>query len=92
MDQGLKILISLVILGYFGMVGVQVWWKKRGILTVNRFVLLQIAYWNLFVILALIAFPVSNNYTFIGIGLIILLWIGGYPFARWVYKQLILDK
>ena len=92
MDQGLKILISFVVIGYFGMIGVQIWWKKRGELTANRFALLQIAFWSLFVILALLAFPISNKYTFIAIGFIIVLWIGGFPFARWVYKQFIQNK
>lgn len=87
MDQGLMILILFAVICYFGTIGVQIWWKKRGELTANRFALLQITYWSIFVILTLIAVPISNEVTFIALGLIILLWIGGYPFARWVYKR-----
>ncbi len=46
MDQGLKILVLFVIIGYLGMTRLQIWWKKRGELTANRFALFQMVYWN----------------------------------------------
>jgi hypothetical protein len=70
MDQGLMILILFVVFGYFSMIGVQIWWKKRGELTANRFALLQIAYWSIFVILGLLADPISTENAFIALGLI----------------------
>ena len=66
--------------------------EKRGELTANRFVLLQVACWNLFIIIACLAFPISYEVTIILIVLTILCWILGYPMTRRIYRKFFPDK
>ncbi len=75
--------------GYLGMLWLQASWRRQGVLTANRFALFQVAFLSLFVLtVSLIAVPRMDG-KLIGTVLSLLLWPIGYPFARWLYRQVL---
>lgn len=92
MNQDLMILLLFEIISYFGLIVVQISWKKRGELTANRFALLNVSYLSVFIITAFLAISISYEHIIMFVGLVIIWWIGGIPFARWVYRQFFPDK
>ena len=88
-----QLLISETI-GYFGIIGLEIYWQIHGVRNEQRFALLQVASLSLIVITVGL-FNYSPEYPFGLIATIIsvfLLWIIVYPIARWVYRQIFSSK
>jgi ABC-type Fe3+ transport system permease subunit len=88
----MMLILFVEIVGYFGLLWLQATWYKNGQLTESRFALFQIAYWSLFTITAFLAISTTSEVTIIGIIVAVLLWVLGYPMARWIYRQVFPPK
>jgi hypothetical protein len=86
----MKYLLLLELIGYYAIILHQRSLYRQGKLTANYFALLQVAIWNLMLITGAFALSESFNLWFAVILLVISIigWVIGYPFARWLYKQL----
>jgi hypothetical protein len=90
----MRLVLISVIIGYFGVILLQIIWGIRGALTERRFALFQVAPLSLLMITAVLYYS-SPEYPF---GLVagsigtILFSIIGYPIARWVYRQIFPPK
>jgi hypothetical protein len=85
------------VLGYFGILLVQVFWHVRGELTERRFALFQVSSLTLIIITAGLDAYLSSPrpYPFgliaISIGTMVFA-VMGYPIARWIYRQMFPPK
>ena len=85
----MKIILAMELIGYIGMIWIQGRWYKRGELTANRFAIFQVTYLSLFILTGFLAISETFESTIVGIILSILVWVIGYPIARWIYKQMV---
>ncbi len=89
-EQIMSLILIIEVIGYFGVILLQIIWGIRGVLTEQRFALFQVASLTLIAITAVLYYS-SPEYPF---GLLagsigtILFAIIGYPIARWIYKQM----
>ncbi len=83
-------ILVIEVIGYFGIILLQIFWGIHGMLTEQRFALFQTASLTLIAITAVVHYS-TPNYPFGllagSIGTIIFALIG-YPILRWVYRQL----
>jgi hypothetical protein len=87
MDQGWIFLALWAIFSFLCLILAQVIMRKRGLLTANRFALLQIAGVETLIIVGFLGFPISYLTIIIFAALSLLCWIGGYPFFRLIYRR-----
>ena len=76
-------------IGYFGLIGLEIYWQIHGVRNEQRFALLQVASLSLIVITVGL-FSYSPEYPFGLVAIVIsvfLLWIIVYPIAGWFYRQ-----
>ena len=82
-------ILVIEVIGYFGVILLQIVWGIRGMLTEQRFALFQTASLTLIAITAVLYYS-SPDYPFGllagSIGTIVFALIG-YPILRWVYRQ-----
>lgn len=87
-------LLVIEMIGYFGILFLQLVWYSRGELTEQRFAIFQVASLSL-IMITVVLFSSSPEYPF---GLLagslgtILFTVIGYPIARWVYRQVFPSK
>jgi|RhiMetdeSRZDD1v2_1073273.scaffolds.fasta_scaffold115515_3 hypothetical protein len=85
-------ILIIEVIGYFGIIGLEIYWQIHGIRNEQRFALLQVATLTLIMITAgLNAYLSSPNpYPFgllaLSIGTLAFMIIG-YPITRWIYRQ-----
>jgi hypothetical protein len=90
----MRLLLVIEVIGYFGVLLLQIIWGIRGILTEQRFALLQVASLTL-IMITVVLLSFSPEYPF---GLLagsigtVIFGIIGYPIARWLYRQIFLTK
>jgi len=80
--------------GYFGIIGLEIYLQIHGIRNEQRFALLQVACLSLIVITVGL-FNYSPEYPFglVAVDIsVFLLWIVVYPIARWIYRQFFPSK
>jgi hypothetical protein len=86
----MKEILIVEVIGYFGVILLQIIWFVRGELTEQRFALFQVATLTLIMITAGLDAYLSSRYTFglvmVSIGTIVFAFVG-YPIARWIYRQ-----
>jgi hypothetical protein len=82
-------LIVVEILGYFGILLLQGIWYRRGELTENRFAIMQTAFFSLFFLSTLLAISTTLMVTTLGVVLSLVCWVFFYPFARWLYREML---
>lgn len=85
----MSLLLTIEVICYFGLIGLEVFWQIHGVRNERRFALLQVATLSLIVItVGLLNY--SPEYPFGLVAVVIsvfLLWIVGFPIARWIYRQ-----
>ncbi len=82
-------LLTIEVVCYFGIIGLEVYWQIHGTRNEQHFALLQVATLSLMVITVGVL-NYSPEYPFGLIAVVVLvflLWIIVYPIARWAYKQ-----
>jgi len=90
-------ILIIEVVGYFGILALQVFWHVRGELTEQRFALFQVASLTLIIITAGWDAYLSSPHPYpfgllaMNIGTIIFAIIG-YPIARWIYRQVFPPK
>ena len=82
-------LIVVETLGYFGILLLQGFLYHRGELTEGRFAILQTAFWSLFFLTTLLRLSTTVMVTTLGVVLSLLCWVFLYPFARWLYREML---
>lgn len=80
------------IISHFGMLLYMGIIQKRGKLTEQFFALVQVGYFNLYILTGFLITPVTSRVTVVFVLITIILWVIGYPFARWVYRQMFPSK
>jgi hypothetical protein len=86
----MRLILIIEVIGYFGVILLQIFWGIRGVLTEQRFALFQVASLSLIMITAGLDAYLSSPYPF---GLVagtigtIVFAIIGYPIARWIYRH-----
>ena len=94
MEHTMRLMLIIEIVGYFGILALQVFWAIHGILTEQRFALFQVGSLTL-IIITVGLFNYSPEFPFglIAISIaVFLLWVIGYPMARWIYRQIFPPK
>lgn len=81
-------IIYAEIICYFGMIWLMATMQKRGTLTGNYFALAQLIFVSLFVLTGSLLAPPTYCITLIWAAITIIIWLVGYPFARWLYRQI----
>jgi hypothetical protein len=84
----MRLLLIIEIIGYFGVILLQILWGVRRELTEQRFALFQVASLSLLMITAVLYYSLPE-YPFgllTGSMATIVFTIIGYPIARWVYR------
>jgi hypothetical protein len=84
----IALMIYIEIISYFGVVWYMGIMQKRGKLTEQYFALIQVGYISLITVTGFLLAPMSLEVTFTWVVIMIIYWILGYPFARWLYRQL----
>ncbi len=90
----MRLLLAIEIIGYFGELGLQAYWGIRGLLTEQRFALLQVATISLILITANLYYA-EPGYPFgvlVGSIATLVFMVVGYPVARWLYRQVFPGK
>ncbi len=90
----MNLLVTIEVICYFGILGLEVYWQIHGVRNERRFALLQVASLSLIVITVGV-FNYSPEYPFGLVAVVIsvfLLWIIVYPTARWIYRQFFTPK
>jgi hypothetical protein len=85
-------MLFIEIISHFGMLMYMGIMQKRGKLTEQFFALSQVGYFNLYVLTGFLLTPLTLNITITFVVITIILWILGYPFARWIYRQLFANR
>jgi hypothetical protein len=86
----MRLFIIIEVIGYFGLIGLEVFWQIHGVRNEQRFALLQVATLSLIMITAGLNAYLSSPYPFgLVVGTIgtIVFAIIGYPIFRWAYRQ-----
>ena len=76
----------------FGLVWLMARMYKLGKLTENFFVILILTYISLFLLTLFILVPPTDLDIFIWAVITIIVWLIGYPFGRWIFRQLLPPK
>jgi hypothetical protein len=90
----MRLMLIFEIIGYFGILALQIFWAIRGILTEKRFALFQVASLGLIMITAVLYYS-SPKFPFgfvTGTIATVIFFIIGYPIARWAYRQIFPPK
>ena len=85
----MRLLLLIEVIGYFGVLGLQIYWGIHGLLTERRFAVFQVGSISLIMITASLYYS-SPGYPFgllVGSLATILFAVIGYPFCRWLYRQ-----
>ncbi len=96
-EQIMSQLLVIEVIGYFGVILLQIFWGIRGMLTEQRFALFQVAPLTLIMITAGLDAYLSSPHPYpfgllaLSIGTIVFAIIG-YPIARWIYRQVFPPK
>ena len=86
----MRAILIVEVIGYFGIILLQIIWGIRGLLTEQRFALFQVASLSLIMITVVLS-SYLPEYPF---GLVagsigtVLFSVIGYPIARWIYRQM----
>ncbi len=81
------LMLFIEIISHLGMLMYMGIMQKRGKLTEQFFALVQVGYFNLYVLTGFLIGPVTFKVTIALVVVTIILWVLGYPFARWIYRQ-----
>ena len=81
-------LLCVETISYIGMLIYMGILQKRGKLTEQFFALSQLGYLNLYMLTGFLISPLTPKVTLVFLLLMIILWVVGYPFARWLYRQI----
>jgi len=85
-------MLCIEIISHFGMLMFMGNMQKRGKLTEQYFALVQVAYLNLYTLTGFLLAPATFEVILIFAIITIIFWVLGYPFARWVYRQMFPPK
>jgi len=88
----MAIMLYIEIFGFFGMILLMANLQKRGNLTEQFFAIGSLSYISLFMLTAFLIAPISLEVTLVWVVVTIIQWIIGYPFARWLYRQMFPPK
>ncbi len=88
----MKYLFLMEVFGFIGIMWLMGKMYRRGMLTEQFFAVLSFTYISLFLLTAFLLAPLSYGILLIWVIITAVLWIVGYPFARWVYRQVIPPK
>ena len=88
----MAIMLYIEIFGFFGMILLMANLQKRGNLTEQFFAIGSLSYISLFMLTAFLIAPISLEVTLVWVLVTIIQWIIGYPFARWLYRQMFPPK
>ena len=82
-------LLVIETIGYFGIIGLEIYWQIHGVRNERRFALLQVASLSLIVItVGLFNYSPEFPFGFVAVVIsVFLLWIIVYPITRWIYRQ-----
>jgi hypothetical protein len=85
----MDLLLVIEAIGYFGIIGLEIYWQIHGIRNERRFALLQVASLSLIVItVGLLNYSPKYPFGLVAVVTsVFLLWIIVYPIARWIYRQ-----
>lgn len=86
------LMLFIEIISHFGVLMYMGVMQRRGKLTEQFFALVQVGYSNLYVLTGFLITPLTLKITMAFITITILLWVLGYPFTRWIYRQMFLSK
>jgi hypothetical protein len=81
-------LLYFELLVYFGLLWHMGFMRQKGSLTEKYFAIMQLAYISLFILTGFLLAPPSLGILWTLLVTIAALWAIGYPFARWLYRQL----
>ncbi len=89
-EQTMRLLLIIEVIGYFGILGLQIYWGIHRVLTEQRFAVFQVVTLSL-IMITTVLFYARPEYPFgflagsIGT---LLFAIVGYPVFRWLYRQM----
>lgn len=74
------------VIGYLGLVRLQINLHKRRKLSEGIFVLFQLALWSLMILTGVLAFSTDSVSVLVAVILSVLCWVVGYPVGKRVYR------
>jgi len=88
----IALMLYIEIISYLGVIWLMGAMQKRGKLTEQFFALVQIGYISLFTLTGSLIGSVNLQVTIVLAFITIIYWVLGYPFARWLYRQMFPPK
>ena len=85
----MRYLFLIELFGFIGLVWFMGRMHRRGVLTEQFFALSSLTYISLFLLTAFLLAPLTFDILLIWVIITAVLWVIGYPFARWIYRQAI---
>jgi hypothetical protein len=88
----MKYIFLMEMFGFFGLIWLMARMYKFRKLTEQFFAILSLTYISLFLLTGFLMVPPTYVDLFIWAIITILVWLIGYPFAKWIYRQMISPK
>jgi len=88
----MKYIFLMEMFGFFGLIWLMARMYKIGKLTEQFSAILILCYLSLFLLTVFLLVPPTYVDLFIWAVITILVWLIGYPFALWIYRQIIPPK